>query len=70
MQFEKHEKQIDQKVLWDAHDLIAAGFSRSTAYQLLHRKDVPVIRVGSRLFVRRERFLRWLDRQQIAGTKD
>lgn len=39
------------------------GFSRSMAYQLLSRNDLPVVNVGGRKFLHRELFARWLEKQ-------
>ena len=39
------------------------GVSSTTAYELLHQKDFPSIRVGSRLIVPKEKFREWVDKQ-------
>ena len=39
------------------------GVSSTTAYELLHQKDFPNIRVGSRLIVSKEKFREWVDKQ-------
>ena len=43
-----------------AKDLQDMGFSRSMSYALFNREDIPVIRIGKRQFIRRERFMEWL----------
>ena len=43
-----------------AKDLQDMGFSRSMSYALFNREDIPVIRIGKRKFIRRERFMEWL----------
>ena len=43
-----------------AKDLQEMGFSRSMLYALFNREDIPVIRIGKRMFIRRERFFEWL----------
>ena len=43
-----------------AKDLQEMGFSRSMSYSLFNREDIPVIRIGKRKFIRRERFMEWL----------
>lgn len=40
------------------------GFSRSMSYVLFNREDIPVIRIGKRKFIRRERFMEWLAEQE------
>ncbi len=47
-----------------AKDLQDMGFSRSMAYALFNRADVPVIHIGKRKFIRREKFLDWLAEQE------
>ena len=47
-----------------AKDLQEMGFSRSMSYALFNREDVPVIRIGKRKFIRREKFLEWLTEQE------
>ena len=49
-----------------AKDLQDMGFSRSMSYALLNREDIPVIRIGKRKFIRRERFMEWLAEQERA----
>ena len=43
-----------------AKDLQDMGFSRSMSYALFNREDIPVIPIGKRKFIRRERFMEWL----------
>ena len=50
--------------VWSANELMQAGFSRTMSYQILSRADVPTIRIGGRIFVRREAFLEWLKSQE------
>ena len=40
------------------------GFSRSMSYVLFNREDIPVIRIGKRKFIRREKFFEWLAEQE------
>ena len=47
-----------------AKDLQDMGFSRSMSYSLFNRVDVPVIHIGKRKFIRREKFLEWLAEQE------
>ncbi|MBR3017355.1 MAG: hypothetical protein IKH57_09820 [Clostridia bacterium] len=61
-------QDISFKEIWGAKELIQAGFTRSMAYQLLARADVPTIRIGGRVFVRRESFQNWLKSQEQVGN--
>ena len=47
-----------------AKDLQEMGFSRSMSYALFNREEIPVIRIGKRKFIRRERFMEWLTEQE------
>ena len=47
-----------------AKNLQDMGFSRSMSYALFNRTDVPVIHIGKRKFIRREKFLDWLAEQE------
>lgn len=37
------------------------GISRAGAYQLLHRESFPTLRIGKRMLVPKDKFLRWID---------
>lgn len=37
------------------------GISVSSSYELMHEKDFPAIRIGSRLVVPKEKLQRWID---------
>ena len=52
-----------------AKDLQDMGFSRSMSYALLNREDIPVIRIGKRKFIRREKFMEWLAEQERADRE-
>ena len=38
------------------------GFSRAGAYELLHSKGFPTLKVGKRLMVSKENFISWINR--------
>ena len=58
----------DRKTLLGARDLIELyGLSRVKAYQILNDKSLPVIRLGKRLFVRRDSFDKWLDEKRVGA---
>lgn len=50
-------------MLMSVHDLQALGMGRSMAYKLLNRADVPVVKIGERKFVLRDKFMAWLEAQ-------
>ena len=37
------------------------GVSPSSGYELMHPPDFPVLRVGSRMLVPKEKFIRWVE---------
>ena len=37
------------------------GISRAGAYQLLHMENFPTLRIGKRMLVPKDKFLRWID---------
>ena len=37
------------------------GVSPSTGYELMHEKDFPALRIGNRIVVPKEAFIRWVE---------
>lgn len=60
------EKNTTPEML-TAADLQEMGFTRSMAYAFFKRGDVPVIQIGKRKFIRREKFYEWLEAQERKG---
>jgi len=60
-----HTKQFDTlPFALRAEDIAQIlDISRAAAYGLLRRQDFPVIRIGRRKIVPRDRFFEWVDRQ-------
>ena len=58
------DRKIGNPEILSAKDLQDMGFSRSMVYALFNRVDVPVIHIGKRKFIRREKFLEWLAEQE------
>ena len=44
------------------------GVSISTAYEVMHDPGFPTLRVGSRMVVPKEKFIRWVE-EQSGGAK-
>ena len=38
------------------------GIAPSSAYELMHKKDFPTLKVGNRLLVEKEKFKEWIQR--------
>lgn len=63
-------KSYDELPLFLNAKLVAQtlGVSISSAYELMHGADFPVLRVGSRMVVPKKQFICWVQ-QQSGGVK-
>ena len=43
------------------------GIAPSSAYELMHEKDFPTLRVGSRMVVSKEKFIEWVAQHTKSG---
>ena len=43
------------------------GVSPSSGYELMHETDFPVLKVGSRMVVPKEKFVDWVERHTTGG---
>ena len=43
------------------------GISISSAYELMHEKDFPSIKIGSRIIVPKDKFRDWIDKKSGGG---
>ena len=43
------------------------GVSPASAYELMHEKDFPTLRVGSRMVVPKEKFIEWVEQHTMGG---
>ncbi len=50
-------------------DLVAKilGVSPSSGYELMHEPGFPVLKVGSRMVVLKEKFIRWMGERTVGG---
>ena len=44
------------------------GISTAGAYELLHQENFPVLKIGSRLVVPKEKFFSWIESQTGGST--
>ena len=44
------------------------GISPSSGYELMHRPDFPVLKIGSRLVVPKEKFVEWVSQHTQGGA--
>ena len=61
------ERKNEFPEMLTAEDLQNFGFTRSMAYAFLNREDVPIIKIGKRKFIRKEKFYEWLETQEQKG---
>ena len=43
------------------------GVSPASSYELMHEKDFPTLRVGSRMVVPKEKFIEWVEQHMKGG---
>ena len=62
-------KSYDELPLFLNAEMVAKvlGVSPSTGYELMHEKGFPVLRVGSRMVVPKEKFRQWVE-MNVEGT--
>ena len=46
----------------------ALGIAPSSSYELMHEKDFPALRIGNRIVVPKEAFIRWVE-QHTGGAE-
>ncbi len=51
-------------MMMSANEIQTMGFTRTMAYAILNREDVPVVKIGNRKFVQRDHFFEWLSAQE------
>ena len=63
-------KSYDELPLFLNSELVAKalGVSPSSGYELMHQPDVPVLRVGNRMVVPKEKFIQWVEKHTGGGA--
>ena len=51
-------------MMLSANEIQTMGFTSTMAYSILNREDVPVVKIGSRKFIQRDKFFDWLDSRE------
>ena len=56
-------KSYDELPLFLNADMLAKvlGVATSTAYELMHEKDFPALKIGNRVLVPKEKFRLWVE---------
>ena len=44
------------------------GISLTSAYELMHEKDFPSVKIGNRIVVSKEKFIEWIDKKSERRT--
>ena len=64
-------KSYDELPLFLNAEMMAKvlGVSPSSGYELMHKSDFPVLKVGSRLVVPKRKFVEWVSRHTQGGAE-
>ncbi len=46
------------------------GVSPSSGYELMHKPGFPILKVGSRMVVPKEKFIQWVERHTAGGGSE
>lgn len=57
-------------MMLSANEIQTMGFTRNMAYNILDREDVPVVKIGNRKFIQRDKFFKWLDNREKSETQN
>ena len=69
MKQSKYSSYDDLPLFFDAETVAAVfGIAPSSAYELMHEKDFPTLRIGNRMVVPKEEFVEWV-RKQTEGAR-
>jgi len=62
-------KTYDDLPLFLNADMVAnvLGISAASSYELMHEKDFPVLKIGSRMVVPKEKFAAWVEQHTTGG---
>lgn len=59
----KFTTKTELPILIGAEELQAIGFTRGMAYNILNRADAPIVKIGKRKLLDRDKFFVWLETQ-------
>lgn len=68
---ESSYKSYDELPLFLNAETVAKvlGVSLSSGYELMHEPDFPVLKVGSRMVVPKEKFVEWVSQHTRGGAE-
>lgn len=63
-------KSYDELPLFLNASMVAEvlGVSPSTGYELMHEKDFPILKIGNRIVVPKEKFIVWVEQNTGGAT--
>ena len=63
-------KNYDELPLFLNETIVAQvlGISAASSYELMHEKDFPVLKVGKRMVVPKEKFITWVEQNTKGGS--
>ena len=63
-------KSYDELPLFLNAEIVAQvlGVAPSSAYELMHETGFPVLKVGNRMVVPKEKFVRWVEEHTTGGS--
>ena len=66
-----HYTSYDQLPLFLNAELVAKtlGIAPSSAYELMHERGFPTLRIGSRMVVPKEKFIQWVEEHTKGGER-
>ncbi len=44
------------------------GISPSSSYELMHESNFPVLKIGNRMVVPKEKFMHWVEENTVGGA--
>ena len=64
-------KTYEELPLFLNTDVVAKvlGIAPSSSYELMHEADFPVLKIGSRMVVPKEKFVEWVEHHTQGGTE-
>ena len=64
-------KTYEELPLFLNADVVAKvlGSAPSSSYELMHEVDFPVLKVGNRMMVPKEKFIQWVEGHTQGGTQ-
>ena len=57
-------------IMLSANYLQSMVFTRTMAYSILNSDDVPVVKIGNRKFIQREKFFKLLDSKEKSSKRE